>query len=107
MKYLTLAAFLIVASPAWAQAPDDLCATLDTVIGAAADKPVAFATLGPDGKAPVNAEGKVPSFFPVAKLPGLTDAKTCRVDVAGSTYGSATGVARQVRVRAFQHWRED
>lgn len=93
MKYLTLAALLIAASPSWAQAPDELCATLDKAIIAVADKPVPFATLGPDGKAPVNAQGKVPSFFPVAKPPGLADARSCRVDVGGSTYGSATGVA--------------
>ena len=94
MKYLTLAALLVAASPASAQAPDDLCATLDAVIAKAADKPVPFATLGPDGKAPLNAEGKIPSFFSVAKPPGLQEAKVCRVDVGGSTYGSASGVAR-------------
>lgn len=94
MKYLTIAALLIAASPARAQTPDELCGALDKVIAAAADKPVTFGTLGPDGKAPVDAQGKVPSFFPAAKPPGLTDAKTCRIDLSGSTYGSATGVAR-------------
>jgi hypothetical protein len=93
MKYLTLAALLVAASPAWAQAPDELCATLDKVITAVADKPVPFATLGPDGKAPVNAQGKIPSFFSVAKPPGLADARSCRVDAGGSTYGAATGAA--------------
>lgn len=93
MKYLTLAALLITALPAWAQAPDELCATLDKVITSVGDKPVPFATLGLDGKAPVNAQGKVPSFFSVAKPPGLADAKGCRVDVGGSTYGSASGAA--------------
>jgi hypothetical protein len=94
MKYLPLAVLLGAASPAWAQAPDELCATLDKVLATVGDKPVPFGTLGTDGKAPLDAQGKVPSFFSVAKLPGLADARTCRVDVAGSTYGSATGDAR-------------
>lgn len=93
MKRVMLASML-AAAPAFAQTPDPLCGSLDTAIAAAAETPLPFASLGPDGKAPVDANGKVPSFFAIANPPGLTDAKACRVDVAGSIYGSNTGVPR-------------
>src|SRR5690349_3214408 len=94
MKRLMFAAAVLAAAPAFAQTPDPLCASLDAAIAAAADTPLPFSSLGPDGKAPLDAKGKVPSFYSIANPPGLEDAKACRVDVGGSTYGSATGVAR-------------
>jgi hypothetical protein len=93
MKRLLLAAAMCVAAPAYAQQPDELCASLDKVLAAAKPAELPFGALAKDGKTPVDAAGKHPSFYSVDKPPGLADAKTCRVDNAGSIYGSATNKA--------------
>ena len=93
MKRLLLAV-AIYAAPAFAQEADPLCASLDLVIEAAGGGDLPFGPIASDGKTPVDAAGKHPSFYSVDKPPGLADARTCRVDNSGSIYGLAAGPAK-------------